>query len=96
MTSWCKFGWRRLKELRTMLKESKCEYIEHEREKKGAIKNVEFCKLDVKFCHENVRIIRHAWFYRAKDAKTREYFEKVFPEIKKNREDKERFSRLII
>lgn len=50
MTSWCKFGWRRLKELRTMLKESKCEYIEHEREKKGAIKNVEFCKVDVKFC----------------------------------------------
>lgn len=33
-----------------MLKESKCEYIEHEREKKGAIKNVEFCKVDVKFC----------------------------------------------
>lgn len=30
---------------------------------------------------------------KAKDAKTREYFEKVFPEIKKNREDKERFSR---
>ncbi|XP_062612338.1 nuclear receptor corepressor 2-like isoform X1 [Saccostrea cucullata] len=30
---------------------------------------------------------------KAKDAKMREYFEKVFPEIKKNREDKERFSR---
>ncbi|XP_056017947.1 serine/arginine repetitive matrix protein 2-like isoform X6 [Ostrea edulis] len=30
---------------------------------------------------------------KAKDTKMREYFEKVFPEIKKNREDKERFSR---
>ncbi|XP_025090723.1 nuclear receptor corepressor 1-like isoform X5 [Pomacea canaliculata] len=28
---------------------------------------------------------------KAKDARTREYYEKVFPEIKKNREDKERF-----
>ncbi|XP_069134563.1 nuclear receptor corepressor 1-like [Argopecten irradians] len=30
---------------------------------------------------------------KAKDAKMREYYEKIFPEIKKSREDKERFSR---
>ena len=30
---------------------------------------------------------------RAKDAKTREFFEKVFPELKKQREDKERLQR---
>lgn len=30
---------------------------------------------------------------RAKDAKTREFFEKVFPELKKQREDKERIQR---
>lgn len=32
-------------------------------------------------------------FFRAKDARTREFFEKCFPEIKKSREDKERLSR---
>lgn len=31
---------------------------------------------------------------KAKDAKMREYFEKQFPELKKQREDKERFSRV--
>ena len=31
---------------------------------------------------------------RAKDARTREYFEKVFPELRKQREDKERYLRL--
>lgn len=35
MISWCKFGWKRSKELKTMLKESKCEYIEQERKKGG-------------------------------------------------------------
>ena len=30
---------------------------------------------------------------RAKDTKTREFFEKVFPELKKQREDKERIQR---
>ena len=30
---------------------------------------------------------------RAKDAKTREFFEKVFPELKKQREDKDRIQR---
>lgn len=33
--------------------------------------------------------------YRAKDAKAREIFEKVFPEIKKQREDKERLQRFV-
>ena len=32
---------------------------------------------------------------RAKDARTREYFEKVFPELRKQREDKERYLRLL-
>lgn len=32
-------------------------------------------------------------FFRAKDARMREFFEKSFPEIKKSREDKERLSR---
>jgi len=31
---------------------------------------------------------------RARDAKNREIFEKVFPELRKQREDKERFSRV--
>lgn len=31
--------------------------------------------------------------FSIKDQKTREYFEKVFPEIKKSREDKERLTR---
>lgn len=31
---------------------------------------------------------------RAKDAKNREFFEKVFPELRKQREDKERFNRV--
>jgi len=30
---------------------------------------------------------------RQKDARTREYFEKIFPEIKKSREVQERFAR---
>lgn len=33
--------------------------------------------------------------YRGKDAKTREYFEKVFPEVRKQRELKERFRRYV-
>lgn len=32
--------------------------------------------------------------FRAKDLKTREFFEKQFPELKKQREDKERISRV--
>lgn len=32
--------------------------------------------------------------FRAKDLKSREFFEKQFPELKKQREDKERISRV--
>lgn len=33
-------------------------------------------------------------YFRAKDLKLREFFEKQFPELKKQREDKERISRV--
>jgi len=35
-----------------------------------------------------------SYYCRAKEAKTREYFEKIFPEIRKQREQQERVERV--
>lgn len=45
----------------------------------------------------NLKLILKSFFFsfsRAKDQKLREFFEKQFPELKKQREDKERISRV--
>ena len=44
---------------------------------------------------DNVEKMENSVRRRSKDAKYRETFEKVFPELRKQREDKERFSRCV-
>ena len=53
-----------------------------------------FIKVHSRYKRYLLRLISVRVFnFSIKDLKTREYFEKVFPEIKKSREDKERITR---
>ncbi|XP_054281476.1 uncharacterized protein LOC128999132 isoform X3 [Macrosteles quadrilineatus] len=44
--------------------------------------------------HRKIEKIENSAKRKAKDAKNREFFEKVFPELRKQREDRERFNRV--
>ena len=58
------------------------------------LKSQFFIKVRSRYKRYLLRLISVCVFnFSIKDLKTREYFEKVFPEIKKSREDKERITR---
>lgn len=64
-----------------------------EKEKRETYLTTTYAKLSADWARRLEKIENNAK-KKAKDAKTREIFEKVFPELRKQREDKERFSRV--
>lgn len=64
-----------------------------EKEKRESYLTTTYAKLSSDWARRLEKLENNAK-KKAKDAKTREIFEKVFPELRKQREDKERFSRV--